>query len=86
MTVFEAMNIVEEQGMQIERSRAIFGEAMHHFECKEQFDLLPHYADHIRLLLEAADQFLFYVLPELDKAVSGLHEIELAERGHPRLN
>ena len=81
MTNMEVMTIMEAKHINIVRSRAVLAEVEHYFEHKDDVKWLPYYAEHILLLLlHIADRLLYDALPELDKAIHGLHENELARR------
>ena len=81
MSIFDAMMQVENQSVQLERARAVLAEAEYYFEGKDDVRWLPHYAEHILLLLHVVDNLLFDTLPELNEVTEILLTLHKNQKG-----
>ena len=79
--LYKVASEIENQTIQIERIRAVYSEAENYFSSADAIKVLPFYGERILLLLHAADELLYPVIPKLQAAFKEIYAESNRQRG-----
>ena len=74
MTTYQILSEIENQATYLERARAVLAEVENYFESRDEIKFIPHYAEHILLLLQVAGGLVYDATPELERLATELLE------------
>lgn len=76
--LFDVASQIEGQVCALEQANAVLEEVYCYFYRREDFEDLPHHAEHILLLLYVTGNILQDALPEMQSAINKLYAVNAA--------